>query len=137
MGIDARIETETGEPLAEVGDPRGYLAWGLSLSPQDSTVCLRFVDPYANTTFNQLQLPTLLSELQATQATLTNRRLGAAKNDYLARAASWPEVAKTDAKAWTTSFSLKDIRRHFDQVIALVQDAITRGPHHYVRFIGD
>ena len=28
------------------------------------TLCLRFVDPYGNTVFNQLQIPDLIRELQ-------------------------------------------------------------------------
>lgn len=35
--------------------------------PPDSC-CLRFIDPYGDTTFNQLQLPVLVAELRAAAA---------------------------------------------------------------------
>jgi hypothetical protein len=137
MGIDARIETERAESLADVPDPRGYFSWGLSLHDQDSTICLKFIDPYGNTIFNQLQLPTLLSELETATASLTERGLETSKQEYLKRAASWPQTAQTDAQGYTTSISLADIRSQFERVISLVRGALDRGPHHYVRFIGD
>jgi hypothetical protein len=46
------------EALHEVLDAR---------PPQDSC-CLRFIDPYGDTTFNQLQLPVLAAELRAAAA---------------------------------------------------------------------
>jgi len=137
MGIDARIETERAEPLAEIPDPRGHLAWGLSLQDDHATTCLRFIDPYGNTVFNEIQLPVLLSELEAVRSSLDDRRLEAAKEQYRNRATSWPEAGTRDAQAYIASVSLADIRHHFDQVISLVRDAIGRGPHHYVRFVGD
>lgn len=36
----------------------------LDLAPPDS-VCVRFIDPYGETVFNQLQLPVLIEELEA------------------------------------------------------------------------
>ena len=137
MGIDARIETERAEPLAEIPDPRGHLAWGLSLQDDHATTCLRFIDRYGNTVFNEIQLPVLLSELEAVRSSLDDRRLEAAKEQYRNRATSWPEAGTRDAQAYIASVSLADIRHHFDQVISLVRDAIGRGPHHYVRFVGD
>ena len=137
MGIDARIETERAEPLAEIPDPRGHFSWGLSLQDDHTTTCLRFIDPYGNTVFNEIQLPVLLSELEAARSSRDDRRLQAAKEQYLKRAASWPQAGTRDAQAYTTSLSVTDIRHHLDQVISLVRDALSRGPHHYVRFVGD
>ena len=34
----------------------------------DGTACLRFVDPYGDTVFNQLQIPVLIGELEAVAA---------------------------------------------------------------------
>jgi hypothetical protein len=137
MGIDTRIETERAESLADVPDPRGYFSWGLSLHDQASTICLKFIDPYGNTIFNQLQLPTLVSELETASASLTETGFDTSKREYLKLAASWPQTAQTDAQAYTASISLADIRAHFERVISLVRSALDRGPHHYVRFIGD
>jgi hypothetical protein len=35
----------------------------LELAPRDAA-CVRFIDPYGNTVFNQLQLPVLIGEFQ-------------------------------------------------------------------------
>lgn len=54
-GIDARIETESGTRVAEVGDPHNRMNRLLSLSVLDSTRCLHFVDQYGDTVFNRFQ----------------------------------------------------------------------------------
>jgi hypothetical protein len=54
---------EDGHPEAEFSDsPIDELL--ASLAP-DSGCCLRFIDPYGDTTFNCLQLPVLAEELRA------------------------------------------------------------------------
>lgn len=64
MGWDIRLEDERGTTLDEVGDPTNLLH-ALLPSPQDETSpCLRFIDPYGNTTFNRLQAAALLAELE-------------------------------------------------------------------------
>jgi hypothetical protein len=73
MGIDARVETGRAEPVSDVRDPSGYLTWGLSLHEQGSTVCLKFIDAYGDTVFNQSQLPILLEELESVCASFTER----------------------------------------------------------------
>ena len=57
-------EDELGKSLEEFLDP------GLDpdlLDPEltAGTTCLRFIDPYGNTTFNQVQIPVLVAELEA------------------------------------------------------------------------
>jgi hypothetical protein len=59
MGIDARIETELGEPLSKPGDPHNRMNWLLRLAALDATICLRFIDPYGAMMFNSLQIPVL------------------------------------------------------------------------------
>jgi hypothetical protein len=66
MGIDVAWVNEKHEPKQEVFDPRMCLtklatsAWpGLSQS-----TCLRFIDPWGDTVFNQAQIPLLLQELR-------------------------------------------------------------------------
>ena len=60
---------EEGGELIEA-HPNG-LRLVFEMIPQDfadgelkNTVCLRFIDPYGDTTFNQWQIPVLLSELE-------------------------------------------------------------------------
>jgi len=40
----------------------------LDARPSQDSCCLRFIDPYGDTTFNQLQLPVLAAELRAAAA---------------------------------------------------------------------
>jgi hypothetical protein len=63
MGIDARVEREDGQAKAELVDPYGLTARLLASLPEAESLCLRFVDPYGDTTFNQLQLPIVITEL--------------------------------------------------------------------------
>lgn len=63
MGIDAKLQTEDGRTLQEVFDPEDMLQRLIPFN-NETSVCLRFVDPYGDTTFNQLQIPVLIKELQ-------------------------------------------------------------------------
>lgn len=63
MGFTVALEDEDGVELAPTaGDPKN--AFGRSLPHPDDTsfACLRFVDPYGDTTFNNLQIPLLIEE---------------------------------------------------------------------------
>ena len=64
MGIDLRIEDESGRELAALLDPQGFVQRLLVSCPHGSFTCLRFVDPYGDATFNQLQVPYLLEDLR-------------------------------------------------------------------------
>lgn len=64
MGIDVRVETESGEVQDEVLDD-GNLTEKLLPDREDgSSPCLRFVDPFGDTLFNQLQIPLVVTELE-------------------------------------------------------------------------
>ncbi|MBT9596298.1 MAG: hypothetical protein IV094_09970 [Vitreoscilla sp.] len=79
MGIDVALVNERHEPKQEVHDPRQCLtslATGQWLQLQGS-VCLRFVDPWGDTVFNQAQLPVLLSELEQSVASQTDPEIKA------------------------------------------------------------
>ena len=60
--IGVRRESETGQPIADF-DPDGIDLRIVTEAP-DTSVCLRFIDPYGNLIINQLQLPVLIAELQ-------------------------------------------------------------------------
>ena len=74
MGIDCRVEDEDGGFLNGLPDSQSLVAF--LLTPHDSTVgemvCLRFIDEYGDTTFNQLQIPLLLRELRGAVHRCTN-----------------------------------------------------------------
>lgn len=63
MGIDARIESETGELIEELLDPNNRVETLLPDFNDETSSCLRFIDPYGDTTFNQGQLPVFIREL--------------------------------------------------------------------------
>src|SRR3954469_22594741 len=82
MGIDVRIEDEHGDlwgPVDEStipGNPN-YLNWLLSCSDISSTICLKFIDPYGDTIFNQRQAKVLLLELAQAQERITEETISA------------------------------------------------------------
>ena len=72
MGIDLRVESESGEVQDEILDDHGLTEKLLPDHDDATSPCLRYVDRDGDTVFNQLQLPALLLELEA--------RLRAARN---------------------------------------------------------
>lgn len=72
MGIDARVESEDGETEAELGDRHELTERLLPPASDSGSPCLRFIDPYGDTTFNQLQLPALIAELEAAVSNATD-----------------------------------------------------------------
>ena len=61
--IGLRRETEDGDRLAEFNDGKGIDLRIVTRAPETS-ICLRFIDPYGDLVINQLQLPVLIAELQ-------------------------------------------------------------------------
>ncbi len=72
MGIDTYIETEGGDQLKELLDPQGLLSKLLPDFDDIASYCLRFIDPYGDTVFNQKQIPILIRELTAAIAKAPN-----------------------------------------------------------------
>ena len=137
MGIDARIETERGTCVAELGDSHNRMNRLLSLSVLDSTRCLQFIDPYGDTVFNRYQIPVLQSECSALASLLTESNLLELKRVYLERAVAWPKVAFEEAQKDMETLSLSELQNHLEALLGLILDALDKGPHHYVRFVGD
>ena len=63
MGIDARIESEPGEAIEVLYDLDNLVKMLLPYLNDKSSIYLRFIYPYGNTTFNQSQLPVVIREL--------------------------------------------------------------------------
>lgn len=137
MGINARIETERGTCVAEIPDPHNRMNWLLSLAILDPTLCLRFIDPYGDTVFNGRQIPVLQDECSALVLQLTEPNLLNCKKGYLARATAWPNAALEAARKEMEALSLSDLRKHLEALLLLLSDAVDKGPHHYLRFVGD
>lgn len=62
MGLRIVLETERGEPLDSIEDPKNLLHRILPAFEDKSFQLLRFIDWYANTVFNELQIDTFLAE---------------------------------------------------------------------------
>jgi hypothetical protein len=77
MGIDVRVETESGEVQDEVLDDNNLTEKLLPDREDGTSPCLRFVDPFGDTLFNQIQIPLLITELE-------KRLRGSAKPDLKA-----------------------------------------------------
>ena len=68
---------------------------------------------------------------------MTEVDLVAGKTDYLERTTLWPPAAVQEAHEHFESLTADDLHADLMQLTALVGDAMERGSHHYVRFIGD
>lgn len=64
MGVDLRWEDENGKRIDEIPDPQMCISHLVLNTDLAGTTSLRFIDPYGDTTFNQLQIPILIEELQ-------------------------------------------------------------------------
>jgi len=73
MGIDVRIQDERGGLVRELLDPRSLLPRLLPQVNGNRSACVRFIDPYGDTYFNQLQVPVLLAELKAVVSTCADK----------------------------------------------------------------
>jgi hypothetical protein len=68
--ITVRIEGERGSPISETWwHPASTV---VLVGNHPGTCCLRFMDPYGDAVFNQVQLPVLLEELRALRRSLQN-----------------------------------------------------------------
>ena len=64
MGVDLEWQDENGESLGGVRDSRNEFSRALSSEDLAGTTCLRFIDVYGDSLFNQLQIPDLTREMR-------------------------------------------------------------------------
>lgn len=74
MGIDVRLETESGDEIETLLDFDDSLQKILLECDPAASVTLRFIDPYGNTSFNRLQMPALIVEIEHTRGHLKDER---------------------------------------------------------------
>lgn len=138
MGIDATIETEDGQGTERVLDVNSYLGRALGLPGVQDTVCLRFIDPYGDTVFNQLQIPVLITEFETLRRQVTDAAL---RRQAVARleAAKQAGVVASVVQEYVAAVDRTDSRpvvAHLDAVLELARKA--RGEvHTYLKFYGD
>lgn len=70
MGTDLYWEDERRVPLDEVDDGLNLFIGAVMSAQLGGTTCLRFVDPYGDTTFNQGQIPVLIDETERLYASV-------------------------------------------------------------------
>jgi hypothetical protein len=64
MGIDLLWEDENGNAIGELGDPGSLVERFLPGLDAEDFPCLRFVDRYGDTVFNQAQIDQVIIELE-------------------------------------------------------------------------
>jgi hypothetical protein len=62
MAMTIRLQDEGGGNIDEVHDTKGLIVDRLPPLSDLSYHCLRFIDPYGDTYFNEMQIDTLLAE---------------------------------------------------------------------------
>ena len=62
--IDVFWENENGDDIGAMTEQFDHWRYITDWSEHDGTCCLRFIDEYQDTTFNELQIPVLLRELE-------------------------------------------------------------------------
>ena len=79
MGINVVLITEQGETVEEILDPLGFLAPLLPDPDDRNSRLLRYIDPYGDTVFNQLQMDDFIMELRG----LYSRASSPEQGDFL------------------------------------------------------
>jgi hypothetical protein len=134
MGINIRWENERGEQLKEVPDPGSYLGLALGLSPLDNTVCLRFIDPYGDTVFNQQQIPVFINELQWLLQFITPEKIISLQEKPF-RIYNL-QTGLTENRVREKKSSPEEVKEHIQKIIELAQQSKGR-VHTYLKLYGD
>lgn len=138
MSIDVFLEDEDGAALDEVLDPDDLTGRIVAVAGHRGTVCLRFIHPEGNTVFNQLQISTLIRELEAARGYVTEERLALLGRSELesARQAGWAPSIVHALEVRNERVRAEDVRAHLDKLVALGERARGR-VHTYLKFYGD
>lgn len=114
MGINLSMEDEEGKELGIVPDPKRYLSIALQLPDLEKTICLRFIDPYGDTIFNQLQIPLLIRELASMRDLITDDSLQTLANRSLesARRASLAPTRIREVEEQASAVAAEPIHSH-------------------------
>ena len=86
MGIDLQWISERGEVRERVLDPRNLMS-EIVAGAKEESVCLRFIDPYGDAVFNQLQIPVLIEEIRSVAVDVLSREAVEHRDEVVALAA--------------------------------------------------
>jgi hypothetical protein len=144
MGVDALVEDEDRLTIERLSDPTSCIERFLMMTDANSTSLLQYIDLYGDTTFNQLQIPDLRSEVETALSTLSIHRLSESREATLSEAIrlNWDAavIAKLRDNLGTEESLAReadDVRVHITRLLELLDRSISEGPHTYVRFVGD
>lgn len=73
MGIDLVIEDEKGKEITKLSDAGNRFSMALRSVGLSNTHCLQYIAPFTDTTFNEVQIPRLLQELDSFTLSLADR----------------------------------------------------------------
>src|SRR5262245_47687421 len=123
MGVNLFMEDELGKKLADVLDPQGFVGCIVSLAGGDSTTCLRFIDLYGDTVFNQIQIPILIGELEAARDLVTDDSVDKLTQGALdsARKAQLGPAVIHGIESSNRNLRASDIRSHLERIIDLAR----------------
>lgn len=62
MGLNIVVESEDGEVLEQVMDPKNILHRSFSRASEEQSTIIRYIDWYGETVFNRLQMEPFLQE---------------------------------------------------------------------------
>ncbi len=138
MGVDVVLEDEAGEGKEELFDTKNHFSHLLFLPDIETTVLLRSIDPYDDTIFNQIQIPQLISELEAMRTRVTNesfRKLAIQQLEQ-ARLAGLQEETIRLYEAAVTKVDARPVVEQLDALIQFARKAQGQA-HIHLRFRGD
>jgi len=75
MGINVIWQDESGNEIAQIPDPDMMVSRLVLHTNLSGTTCLKFIDPYGDTIFNQRQIPTLIEELKIISTVIHDGRV--------------------------------------------------------------
>jgi hypothetical protein len=138
MGINVIWQDENGVEKNRVNDPQNRLSLLVLATSLDEFICLRFLDPYGNTYFNQRQIPVLLFELKGVRSTITDSQFQSYYSDQTrqAKKAGWQDAVIKQLESRQGLSMAQPVRDHLDAVIELVKRSLDE-VHTYIRFEGD
>jgi hypothetical protein len=79
----------------------------------------------------------LKHELERLAKSLTDSKVARVKSEFMKSTGSWPAAAREDVPRQLERITAESIRVHLAELIALIDDGLARGPHHFCRFMGD
>ena len=79
----------------------------------------------------------LKRELESIVPLVRQKSLDQVKEKLVRGARSWPSKAQEENSVYVESVTVDELREYLAMLIGLVDEALSRGPHQYLRFIGD